>query len=345
VRKLQFLAGLAISALALYFVLHDVHWSSVRDALKDADYGLVGLAAVLLVVTIAMRAVRWRRLFHPPLTLPLWQVFGSMNVGYFINNVLPLQMGDLGRAYLVSELASVSTTRSFSTVVVERILDVLTLLLLLLFIAPFVPVPGWARAPAITLAAGFSLLAVILIGLSLKRERALASVRRLLRLAPAPSRAKLEQMAGSALQGFSVLAKPQRAAALLAYSLLCWLTVGLVVYLGMLAFELGEGFGAALLVLVATSFGFFVPSSPGSFGVYHAIVIGTLTSVFHVDKSLAVSYALVIHAVFYLPPMLLGPLFLWTERALWRRVSFFDKLAELRGAQPDTAPTAELPGA
>jgi uncharacterized protein (TIRG00374 family) len=322
-----------ISAVALLAALQDVHWHEVRLALERADYFLIGVAAVILLFAILLRAMRWLVLLQPLPRTGVGQLFGALNVAYFINNVLPLQMGDIGRAYLVSEIAGISATRALSTVVVERVADVLTLLFILLCLAPFIDIPGWARAPSIAFAVGFSSLAVGLILASLRRDFVLRLVERLTRLAPASSRPKLQSMASSAIEGFAALTKPGLALRLLAYSAVIWLTTGLVVYTGMQALHLGLGYDAALFVLIATTFGFFVPSSPGAFGVYHAIAIGTLTGVFDIEKNAAVTYALVVHLVFYLPPMVIGPAFLWQERELWlRRPSVLNKLAELRGA-------------
>jgi uncharacterized protein (TIRG00374 family) len=240
-------------------------------------------------------------------------------------------MGDLGRAYLASELGGISTTRSLSTVVVERVVDVLVLLAFLLLIAPFVNIPDRAETPAMLLALAFSALALVLMAAAVKREPALRLAERLLRLAPAASRPKLRQMVESGLDGFEVFRRPLLAAGVLSYSVAAWLGLGSVLFLGMLAFDLGLGFQAAIMVLVATSFGFFVPASPGAFGVYHAIAIETLTRVFGVDRNAAVSYALSIHLVLYLPPVFIGTAFLWLERGLWQRMTVFEKIEALRG--------------
>ncbi len=334
-RFFQLGLGVIFSAAALYLALRGVHWHEVGLAAKDANYLLISLAAALLFVAPMLRALRWRILLHPIQGVRLFHLFGSLNVGYLMNNVLPFQMGDLGRVYLVSELSGISTTRCLSTIVVERVLDVLTLLAFLLFLAPFVDIPGWARTPAVLLASGFSLLAVILIVASLRGGPVMRLIEGALRLAPARSRPKLEQMVHSALDGFAVLTNPRIALGLVGCSAIIWLSTSLIVFLGVSGFDLGVGYDAALLVLIATTFGMFVPASPGAFGVYHAIVIGTLTSVFDVDRSAAVSYALIIHLVFYLPPVIIGTIFLWYERRLWRQTSLFEKLAELRGqSQP-----------
>lgn len=307
-----------------------MHWREVGTALQEANYTLVALAAGLLVISLGLRAARWGVLFHPTRNLRFYRLFGALNVSYLINNILPFNLGDIGRAYLIGELEAVSTTRSLSTIVVERILDVLTLLVLLLILVPFVDIPGWARTPAVLLAAIATTVAVVLVAASRRRGPVMRLVDRTLRLAPERFRPKLTEMVHSALDGFSVLAIPRVGLELVLWSAVIWLSVGFVVYTGTEAFDLDIGFGAALFLLIATTFGFFVPSSPGSFGVYHAIVIETLSGVFNVDRNAAVSYALVIHLVFYLPPMFIGLGFLWAERRLWQRTSFLAKLRTLQ---------------
>jgi uncharacterized protein (TIRG00374 family) len=338
-RKLQLLAGIAISALALVIVLRDVEWSEVLDRIQEANDWLLALAALILVATVIVRALRWRAILQLDSRVRLWHLYGSINVMYFLNNLLPLQVGDLGRAYLLSELAGLSMTRTLSTQVVERVFDVLTLLAILLILALFIDVPSDVRTPSIILAAVFGSLAAGLLIAASRRERALSIADRLLRFAPTASRPKLHAMTASAVDGLGGLSDFRTAAFLLSYSAAIWLSVGLVVYTCFQAFDLPLGYGPALFIVVATTFGFFVPSTPGSFGVYHAIVIAVLTSVFDIEKTSAVSFALIVHLIFYLPPMVIGPAFLWLERDLWRQSSFWAKLRELRGAPlPEATP-------
>jgi hypothetical protein len=331
-RKLQLLAGIGVSALALFIVLRDVEWDEVLDRIQEANDWLLALAALLLLGTLLIRALRWRAILKAEMPPRLWHLYGSLNVAYFLNNLLPLQVGDLGRAYLLSELAGLSMTRTLSTQIVERVLDVLTLLGMLFVLALFIDVPADVRTPSIILAAVFGSLAAALLVAASRRERALSIAGRVLRFAPAASRPKLQSMAASGVDGLSGLSDASSRFVLLGYAVALWLSVGLVVYVCIEAFDLPLGYGPALFLVVATTFGFFVPSTPGSFGVYHAIVIAVLTGVFDIEKSSAVSFALIVHLIFYLPPMVIGPAFLWLERDLWRRSSFWSKLRELRGA-------------
>jgi len=338
-RRIQILAGLAISALALYLVLHDVHWSEVSDRIRGADYGLLLLAALLLLGTFLIKALRWRLILRNPPGVRIWHLFGTLNVAYFLNNLLPLQVGDLGRGYLLSEIGGLSLTRTLSTILVERVFDVLTLLVMLLALALFIDIPPEVRAPSIVLAVVFSSIGIAIVFTSTRRSLALSLTERFLRFAPHSSRPKLRAMADSALDGFAVVADPKAASVLFASSAILWLSIGLVVYTGTQAFDLPLAYGPALFIVVATTFGFFVPSTPGSFGVYHAIVTAVLVNVFDIDKESAVSFALVMHLVFYLPPMAIGPLFLWKERGLWQRAGFLEKLRQLRGAPAADAQT------
>ena len=228
-----------------------------------------------------------------------------------------------------------SASRALSSVLVERVLDVLTLLLLLLVLTPFLDIPSWAKGPSITFAVVFSVLAMGLIAATLHRAFALRLFEKALRIAPERSRPKLRQMAGAFLDGLAVMTRPRVTGQLLAYSFLIWLLASGVMHAGLQAFDVEVGPGAAVFLIIATTFGFLVPSTPGAFGLYHAIVIATLTRVFDIDKNVAVSCALVIHLVFYLPPMIIGPAFLLRERRIWQRGAFMDKLREL-GGKPAT---------
>jgi uncharacterized protein (TIRG00374 family) len=343
-RCAQLLLGLSFSAVALYLALRGVHWGEVGHAIGEANPWLIASASFLFVVTIVVRAYRWRLLLYSVGSLRLWHLFGALNVGYFMNNILPFQVGEVGRGYMLSELSGISTTRSLSTIVVERVLDVLVLLFLLLVLAPFVPVPAAARLPAVAIATGFLFLGSGLVLASRRRGPVLSVMDKAIRLAPARSRPKLRQMADNAVYGFAALADPAKGLAAAGVTALAWLTVGATVYLGMRAFHLHLGYEAALLVVVATTIGFFFPSTPGAFGVYHAIVIATLTQVFDVDRNLAISFALVIHLVIYLPPIFIGTVFLWMERGVWQRTRFFDKLAELRGRPEEPQLRAKIEG-
>jgi uncharacterized protein (TIRG00374 family) len=319
-RRLQPALGVLISAIALYVALRGIEWSDAGEALQEARYPLLLPALVALLSALLLRSIRWRLLFYPQPGLELRKFFGTLNVGYLVNNLLPFQVGDLVRAYLLGELQGLSKARTLSTVILERVVDVLVLFGLLLCLVPFVSVPAWAAVPT-AVAAGLCLLVGgVLVGVAGNRLRALSVLEALLRFVPGRFHENFRGIAESVLDGLAVLSRPRILAMVVGWSLGSWMTTALALFFVMMAFNLGVSFSAAIFVLVMTSFGFFVPSSPGALGVYHAISIESLVRVFDIDRGLAASYSMVAYLLFYTVPLVIGGLFLWRERFSWRRL-------------------------
>ena len=318
-RKLQFLVGLAISAGALYFVLHGIEWQEVGSALRKANYLFLIPATVALASIFAFRTVRWRLLLYPLHGLRLRNLFGSITVAYLINNIFPFQLGDLGRAYLIGELEGVRKSRALSTVIVERIIDVLTLVVFLVLLIPFIGVPSWLAVPAAILGVAFLLLGVLALVAALRRHWLIAIVNGLPSFVPQRVKARLGDSAHSAVDGLHVLSNPLLLVQVLALTVLQWLVSAAALYFVMLAFDLKVGYDAAIFVMIVVSFGFLIPASPGSIGVYHALSVKAL-AVYGVDEGPALSYAFVAHLMYYVPPIIIGTLFLWQHQLGWRRL-------------------------
>ncbi len=140
------------------------------------------------------------------------------------------------------------------------------------------------------------------------------------RFLPEFLRERSEQIVDSAIQGFAVLRRPKALARAVGWSLVSWLASALVVFLALRAFDLDLGFKAALFIGSATALGMVVPSSPGYIGVFHAIVIVSLVNVFDAERNQAASFALGLHAMLYLTPIVIAGAFLWRERQMRRQV-------------------------
>jgi uncharacterized protein (TIRG00374 family) len=319
-RSPLFWIGIAISCGALFLAFRGLHWGEVGDAMADANYGLLVLAVCLLLVAIYLRAVRWAVLFRPRRGMRVVSLVGTINVGYALNNILPLRVGELARAYLIGEAEQLSTARALSSIVVERTLDTVTVVALLMVTLPFIDAPAWARGPALLVGLGFLILAVLLATLSAARARAMRVVGWAVRFLPERFRAPTEEAADAAIEGLAVLRRPADMAQAAAWSAAAWLTSAAVAYVVMQAYDLDLPITAALFVIAATSLGMVVPSSPGYIGVFHAIAIESLVNVFDVDRSQAATYALTQHGMFYLLPIIIAAAYLARERALWRRL-------------------------
>jgi hypothetical protein len=334
--------GTAISIAALALAFRGLHWGEVGHAIASANYLLLLLALALLVVSFVVRAIRWKTLFAPRTELRSWNVFGALTVGYALNNLLPLRIGELGRAYLICQTEPVDSGQALSTIVLERALDTVTVVLILIVTLPFIDAPSWARGPALLLGAAFLGIIVVLAIAAAARERTLSILRRVTRRLPSGLADRADRLAETALDGFSVIHRPRVMAQAMLWSVVAWLASALVMFMVMRAFGLDVPLSAGLFVMCATSLGGIVPSSPGYVGVFHAIAIESLVNVFGVGRGDAASFAFVQHAMLYVTPIGLSAVYFAGQRGTWQTVLAWVSAADETASTPPAAPGADI---
>jgi hypothetical protein len=316
----RFWTGLLISLVCLYLAFQGIRLDQVADAIREIDPLWLIPAVGLFLVSYSARVLRWQLLFWPQ-KMRLKQVFDVFNIGYFLSNILPARAGDLIRPVLIGDIERVGLARALPTVVIERMSDGLTVVLLLGATALFVPsIPAEVRQGAVvTAVAGVAAVALLLL-LTIQRQRGMGLVRRLAAPIPFLQRPGLWQALESLIDGFAVLRSPRPVVGVILWSLCAWVLGGLLFWSIMRAMHLAEPIPAAFLVMTVTSLGVVVPSSPGYVGVFHFLTQWTLTSVYGVDKASALSYALVMHAFNYLWILALGLYSIWQEGLTYERL-------------------------
>ncbi|MCL4395899.1 MAG: flippase-like domain-containing protein [Chloroflexi bacterium] len=318
-KSVRFWIGLAISAVCLYLAFQGIEFDKLFDALRDMNYAWLAAAVVLWCVSYTGRVVRWQLLFSPR-KMRTGKIFSALNIGYFLSNILPARLGDIIRAYLIGDMEGVSKASALSTVVVERLSDGLSVVLLLAVTALYVPnIPAQAREGAIGVAATGVAGILVLLLLSFQKERGLALLHRLASPFGFLQRPSLWSSLESLIDGFAVLRSPKPIVGVAIAALYAWVLGGVVFWLAMNAVGLRDPSGAAMplaaafLVMTVTSLVVVIPSSPGYLGVFHYVAVLTLTGVYNVDKSNALTYAVVIHALSYLMLTGLGVFSIWQE--------------------------------
>jgi uncharacterized protein (TIRG00374 family) len=343
-KYLRIILGFALSAFALVLAFRNVEFRDVGEALATASYGWIIPAVALLVLSLVIRAIRWRLLFYPQTGLRLGNVFGSMNAGYFVNTVLPARLGEVVRAVLLGRLENVRTAHALSTVVVERVLDLLTTIVILGLLLPFVALPSGAVAPLIvaTVLSVVALVFMIVAGANAHVSHRLARIVTS-RLSERWSH-RIHHVLDSVLDGFKVLSNVGVAARLIALSAAIWLIVAASMECMLLAFHLELPWTAPMFVLAIISLSFIIPSTPGHVGVFQFATVEALRIGYNADPNTALSFALVTNIVSFAPPALLGLWFIWRSgSSLGRLVSAGKQAhAEVDGEIP-AAPTPARP--
>ena len=315
-----FWIGIAISAAALAFTVRGLHVADVAAALRETDivWLLPALAAILL--GLYPRVQRWQVLFYPRTGMSQGNLLGAMSVGYMLNNLLPLRVGELGRAFLIGEVEKIDYAHALSTILVERILDILVLFALLMALLPIVDEPRWATGPAVLFGLGTIGLTALLAAMGWSRQTVSAASKKLFKITPDKIQAGFERWIDAALEGLATLSHPRVLVKALLWSVVGWAFSSVFLFCGLRALGIHLSYAAPLLVMTAINLSMVVPSSSGYVGVYHAIAIETLTTVFAVDRESAAAFAITSHAMFYVTPVILGSGYLWNRRELWQEM-------------------------
>jgi uncharacterized protein (TIRG00374 family) len=292
--------------ICLVLVLWRIDYHEVLEALGQADYMWLVPASLPFAGTIASKVLRWQLLFpgeHSRIRRS--KLLSALMISYALNTILPARLGELARVYVIGESENLSKSLALSTIVVEKVLDVLTLLLFLVLLLPFVALPPWIQQSAMLLGPVFVALFLLILALAYQRKRTLTLIHSIVGRVPRLRAERLLASLDSALSGFDVLGSVRTNLILWGWSIAVWVTSGLFMLLVMIAFHLDAPPAAAFLLLCVTSLGMTVPSSPGYIGVYHWLVVSTLY-IFGVDREVALSFAFALHALTFVPLTLIG---------------------------------------
>ena len=299
--------GIVFSAICLFLVLRQVDLTATWQALSQANYALVALAAANVVLILALKAARWRLLFYPTQRdVAYGSLLSAFLASVLINFALPVRLGDLVRAYLAG-LGGASRLHALGTIAVEKLLDLIALAIMLLLLLPATDLPLWLLRPAWALAA--VALVVLLAGIVF-RGKALQLLRALESRLPALSRLGTSEKARRALDSLTPLSHGLVLLRMASWTALIWILSFVTHLLVLRAVGLHLSPLAPLLLHAVLQAGVAVPSSPGKLGVFHGLCVWTL-SLFGVTAVHAVSYSILVYFVVWTPPTILGIAFLW----------------------------------
>ena len=314
------LGGLLALALLLLF-FRGVDWQALGVAFRTArPLCLVGVVLVTLG-QYAVRAWRWGFLLAPLARVPFARLFSATIVGFMTGLVVP-RAGELVRPYLVARQQAIKTSAAFASIILERLVDLITVLLLFGLYLYVLPAPAaQTRGPLLgvlkTAGALAGLAALAVLGLLLllhhRAEAVMGLLDRMLAWLPQRFAGAVSRALRSFAEGLAVLrASPGHLLTVLGQSALVWLFIALGVFLNNRAFGVDLPFHSSFLILGFLTVGVAVPT-PGMVGGFHESYRLAMTQAYGVDKDVAVAAGIASHALTNLPVVVLGLLFLGQE--------------------------------
>jgi uncharacterized protein (TIRG00374 family) len=319
--RLRLALSIGISVALFAYLLWSVDRHQLAEQLRDTHWGWALLGAALAPAGLWTRARRWRYLFPPGPEPP--KLVPAVMIGYMANNILPLRAGEVVRVYVVARWWHRGFWATLATLVVERVLDSLAIVLVLGALVLIVPVPAVFRWTAVTLLVVDLVAVATLAVLAGAPSRCAALVGFIVRRWP-----RLERHAARILEtflrGLDGVRTRAHALPLLGWTVVVWVVPALAAWIMLRAVNLDLPFTAGWAVLAFVGLGISIPSAPGYVGVFHYAAVLAVT-MFGVPRPAAVGYAILFHASQIVPITLAGWVFLLREHM---------SLGEARRARP-----------
>ena len=231
------------------------------------------------------------------------KLFSATMIGYFGNAIFPFRMGELLRAFALSKESSIETSKAFGSILLERIIDMLGLVLTMFFFTLLYPFADDTKKIMFYVGLVTLLILGFIILLSIKQSTLIKFIENF------PGYQKIKQIIKSILDGLTSIKDMQNTAVIVLLTILIWIIYYLITWVVGLALGIGLDWIGIGVILIFTSLAIAVPSAPSAIGIYHAAAIYVLTELFFLDRSISQSFAVVLHAVGFLPLITIGAIF------------------------------------
>lgn len=300
----RWLPGVIISLIALVvlFKLSRWNWADLLQSWRAFQWPtLVGIVALTLL-SLLVRAALWRTLLQDRASL--LRSFFIINIGYMLNNLFPLRMGEIGRAVFMGSATRLSPFHVLSTIVIERAFDLVMAAILVLSTLPLAFGQDWMRPVAmVTLVGVIGLLAVLFL-MARYREKVHQLSLSLGRRSRLVQKYIIPQV-DALLEGLQALTSPKRFLLVLLLVVLNWTIWVLVYFVGIRAIAPQAPLWWAMFADAVLALGVAIPSAPAALGVYEASMVAALT-ILGVGTAAALAYAFLMHFIQFVITAILG---------------------------------------
>ncbi|MGE0815195.1 MAG: lysylphosphatidylglycerol synthase transmembrane domain-containing protein [Vicinamibacterales bacterium] len=311
------LRNVLVTALMLALIgvfLRNANLAEVWRVVRDARWPLVGAGVLCLFTSYALRAVRWQLMLAPLGRTHFGPALRATVIGFAASFILPARAGEVIRPWLLARREGLDAAAVFATVVIERMLDLVAVLLLLgTFLLVFDPglsaidpalfaaVRAGGMAAAVAAVVGVGVLAAC----AARPELLTRAVRAATAWLPRRMADAVSTLAAAFVGGLAVVRDPWRIAWAVAWSIPLWVVIAAQIWVVSLAVGVALPWSGSLLIMAMLVVGVAVPT-PGAVGGFHEAYRLGATTFFGVENDHAVGAAIVLHAVGFVPTLIAG---------------------------------------
>lgn len=306
---IKLVIGIIITVTCLLAAVWGIDLEQIKESFQRANYWTLPVMFALLYVFFWLKALRWRMLLEPVKNLSVRQVTPAMMIGFMGNNILPAHLGEFLRVYVLSRQFQIPKTTVLSTVVLERLFDIVAILCFLGVGVYFAPnIPDEYRSLSLVMALVICVAILVVAAYLIWTEAVIGLFRKIfsyLRFLPEKLTHLVLEMMQSGALGMASMKSKRLSFGIIWTSFAQWAINGLSIFVALWSFDIQVAPFAALVVLGVTAFGVTVPSTPGFFGIIQLCFWISLQG-FGVSKSDVFAASIYYQLSQYIPVTLIG---------------------------------------
>jgi uncharacterized protein (TIRG00374 family) len=318
--KLKIFIGIVSSAFFLALALRNVSFAELLKALAQVNYFFIIPSLILTFLIFCCRAIRWHYMLLPIKPVKISQLFNITVIGFMVNNILPVRIGELVRAYILGKREQLSKSLALATIIIERLLDGLTILSFLIPIVLLFSSPRWLKQAGLIFLILYLGIIVFLFLLNFFSQKLIQIFEKLVAPFSPWFAQRLGRMLLSFCEGLKIFKTKKQVFLICCFSCFIWGGYSLILMVFLYAFHINAPFYAPFLLLVIIATGVAIPSSPGFIGTLQFFCVIGL-ALFGVPKSESLGFSIVFHASQYIPITLLGFFFMWKEHLHFKEIT------------------------
>jgi len=325
--------GVIISALTLYLAFRNVPFTDLVKYLASINYFWILPSILVIFISFALRAFRWQVILESAHKVGFWQAFHPLMIGFMINCILPLRVGEIARPAVLQKKENIPFSTGLATVAAERVFDISILVILFAVLLANIQID-----PNLDIVVGkhhlnmetlmvvrggmFKLLLLLIVGIIMvgfgATRKAINSliirIPSLFFFAGSDFKEKIQKKACAPLvsfvenfaSGFALVKYPTKICICLGLSVIIWVLAAFSYYLmaqGCPGIELS--FTQLTTVMIIICFFIALPSVPGYWGLWEASGVFALI-IFDVSSKDALGFTLANHAIQMFPVIIAG---------------------------------------
>lgn len=322
-----FIFGLDFSIAGKKLQYSGIDFHAVGSALGKANYYYIFPYLLLYAMVYGIRALRWKYFMYPIKNISFKSLFSATMIGFMSTAVLPARAGEVVKPVVIGIKEGVSKSSAFATVVVERVFDMVTLLLfsgimLMSFKFPegeYAGIEKNLRYGGILIAVVTVALIGFLVLLKIRSDIVMTILKKIFFFLPQHIMETIMGLVDSFVIGLGVLHNVKHLIYTSLLSMALWIVMAASFYPMLPAFGLSLPFSAPILIMILIALGVALPSSPGFIGIYQ-VACEVALKLMDVEPATAKSYAIAMWALNMIPTIIIGLIFLSMEKLSFKQI-------------------------